>query len=651
MIHPGQQEIFIPSLFPRHYSVFASVKAMSNVYMPFIPRVATPDTAQKHGVPPGSQMLQAAVDNRFGPMYVYDPQTGSVQPLEGELLLLPNPNQQQASSSSSSTMEKGAFQRPGFPRDGWPAYKWPLLQLVNFIASMLLGYDVSNVANIQAPIVAAFGQVELLTWVAIAYTVVNACMVPMCRRLFMFGDARWHFYAYAVVWIVGAAVAGAATIMDHVVLGRAIIGIGGAGLYQGIMLYNYTFSTTLEAPRGQALIGVGFAIGLLLGPIIGGVFAENESATWRWAMYINIPVMAIVVAGWFAFLPALRLAERSGRPAPRFRDIDFLGWLLHSSFFIMLCSSLVFSGTRWAWGSAGGIAAWVVTGVLGVLYVTQQAFCIFTTPEDRIFPVRVFQERTAALLVVSVAMAAAAYGISLYYTPLFFAFTRGATPLEAARDLLPFIGTFVGTTMVANVLLPRLRLYALLYVAGGLMVVVGSSLQTLVTVDDATSLVLGKLALVGAGLGLVFQTGGSVFKALAAGDPVREGEYITAFVTMQMLGVALFTAVGGCIFQNLGRRYVLEAIVEQTGGRIAVSDDEARRVLAGLGSDLLQGEGGVMLRRKVVEAITRVIGSMYYVVVASGFIIVVCGCLMRWERLNFVPVPVPVAVADEGNEV
>ncbi|TLD09499.1 hypothetical protein PspLS_11909 [Pyricularia sp. CBS 133598] len=521
-------------------------------------------------------------------------------------------------------------------RTTWSVYKWPVVQLLSFISAMLLGYDVSNVANIQVPIVTDFGKVELLTWVAIGYTVVNSCVVPLCRRLYMFGDARWHVYIYACIWMAGAAVAGAATSMDLVVLGRAIIGIGGAGLYQGIMFYNYTFSTPVEAPRGQALIGVGFAIGLMLGPVVGGAFAENHSTTWRWAMYINIPVLVFLVVGWIVSLPALYLGQTTGHPAARLRDIDLLGWLLHSAFFIMLCSSLVSSGTRWEWGSELCTAAWVSTAILGTVYVAQQAFCIFTTPENRIFPVRVLRERISALLVLSVAMAAAAYGISLYYTPLFFAFTQDATPLEAGLDLMPFIGSFVGTTIVANILLSRLRLYAPLYVLGGGIIVIGSALQSLVTVDDPKSLILGKLAVVGAGLGLVFQTGGSVLKAVAAGDAVREGDYITAFVTLQMSGVALFTSVGGCIFQNLGVKYVREAIEQYTHGMLVPNDGTVRKVLAGLGSELIGGQQlTVELRRKVAEGVTEVIRKLYLIVVAAGATILLCGCFMPWGRLNF----------------
>lgn len=404
-----------------------------------------------------------------------------------------------------------------------------------------------------------------------------------------------------------------------------------------IIFYNYIFSTPVETPRGQALIGIGFAIGLLFGPVVGGAFAKNHSITWRWAIYINIPVLVFLIVGWIISLPVLYLGQTTGHPTVRFRNIDFLGWLLYSVFFIMLCSSFISSDTRWEWGSELCTAAWVFTGILGTVYVAQQTFCIFTTPENRIFPVRVLRERILILLILSVAMAAAAYGISLYYTPLFFAFTQNATPFEIGLDLIPFIGNFVGTTIVANILLSRLRLYAPLYVLGGNIIIIGSALQNLVTVDNPKSFILGKLAVVGAGLGLVFQTGGSVFKAVAAGDAIREGDYITAFVTLQISGVALFISMGGCIFQNLGVKYVREAIEQYIYGILVPNDGIVRKMLAGLGSELIGGQQLIVeLRRKMAENVTEIIRKLYFIIIIAGATILLYRCFIPWGRLNFI---------------
>ncbi|KAI6514109.1 hypothetical protein MCOR05_011986 [Pyricularia oryzae] len=448
---------------------------------------------------------------------------------------------------------------------------------------MLLGYDVSNVANIQTSVYHAFGHVELLTWVAIGYTALNVCMMPLCRRLSAFGNLKVQFYIYTLIFAVGAAIAGAAPDINCVIIGRAITGIGGAGLYQGIMLYNFKFSSAYEAPRGQAVIGTGFAIGLVLGPIVGGAFAENPHAAWRWAMLINIPILAVLCAGWKIFLPPLFISKQAA--SHTWVDVDWLGWILHCASFLMLFSSLIFSGSHWPWDSYSAIVAWVFAGLLFSMYAVQQHLCIWTTRKHRIFPVDALREvRTVLPVGLSTAMAAAAYGITLYYTPLFFSFTRGFEPVEAAVHLLPYIGTFVGMTVLSSALLPRLRLYPVLYVLGGALMIIGGALQTSMTADSPVGLVMGNLALVGAGVGLIFQQGAAVLKTLARSDATKESDHVVVFLIMQLGGVALFMSVGGCIFQNLGFKYVSDALVD---AGVRISDAEVRQALGGLHSAFL----------------------------------------------------------------
>ena len=96
----------------------------------------------------------------------------------------------------------------------------------------MIGYDVSNIANIQPPIYEAFGHVELLPWVSMGYTAMNVCIAPMARRLVFVESLRWQIVAYVGIFFIGAVVAGSATSMNSVIIGRVVSGIGGAGLYQ-----------------------------------------------------------------------------------------------------------------------------------------------------------------------------------------------------------------------------------------------------------------------------------------------------------------------------------------------------------------------------------------------------------------------------------
>jgi len=45
--------------------------------------------------------------------------------------------------------------------------------------------------------------------------------------------------------------------------------------------YISTFATNTEAALYNALIGLSWGVGAILGPVIGGAFSDS-SATWRW---------------------------------------------------------------------------------------------------------------------------------------------------------------------------------------------------------------------------------------------------------------------------------------------------------------------------------------------------------------------------------
>jgi MFS family permease len=83
------------------------------------------------------------------------------------------------------------------------------------------------------------------------------------------------------VFSVGSALCGAAPNMNALIVGRVIAGVGGAGVYLGLLNLISINTTIRERPAYMGGIGFTWGSGTILGPVIGGAFSDS-TATWRW---------------------------------------------------------------------------------------------------------------------------------------------------------------------------------------------------------------------------------------------------------------------------------------------------------------------------------------------------------------------------------
>ena len=102
-----------------------------------------------------------------------------------------------------------------------------------------IGYDVSNVANIQSRLYEEFGRMELLSWISLSYSLALFSVMYLVRDLTFSFNLRWLYLANLAVFVAGAAVAGSAQTMAAVILGRVIMGVGGAFVQQMRVHHNF----------------------------------------------------------------------------------------------------------------------------------------------------------------------------------------------------------------------------------------------------------------------------------------------------------------------------------------------------------------------------------------------------------------------------
>lgn len=583
----------------------------------------TVDHGTPHNAATGQRPIPPTVDNRYA----------EFDPYQDPALHTPSVAQHNERHDSDATSTHKVEER--HPREGMAAWRWPAIQVMFAFILLLMGYDVSNIANIQAPIYHAFGHVELLPWIAVGFSAFCCAVMPMFTRLANVFGLKPLFATSQAICFWGCVLSGASVNTDMLIIGRALTGIGCAGIMNYGTLYNYLLTTPAEFPRAQGLAGMAFGIGLMLGPIVGGAFAENEHATWRWAIYINLPILAATFIATMVCIPHIYLYQGSPLHV-RLRKFDWSGSLLHATTIILTCSVLIFSGSTWAWSSAPAIACWVLVGVFIVLYAVQQRLTLFTTPLNRVLPVHVLGHHRAIVPILLGTLAiSAGYGITLYYSPLFFAFARGLGPLAASVRLLPYLATFVVAIFVSAGTFAASGHFAIFYIIGGVMVTGGSAGLTQLAPGTSESYVMGLEALIGFGTGLLWQLGGAVCSNLVAseaGDGGQGRRDITGlYNTVQLGGIAFSLSLAGCVFQNQGFQFLKDAL----GPFGLFSDFQLREALAGLESGLWEsGPEARAVLPLAVAAVTKALGRVYYVSMAGGIFALIAGCFMGFEKID-----------------
>ncbi|KAF5016178.1 hypothetical protein F66182_12224, partial [Fusarium sp. NRRL 66182] len=258
-----------------------------------------------------------------------------------------------SSSIKNESLSAGATH----PRSKIPDWRWKGTLTVLILTTIINGYDVSNVANIQPSLYTAFGNITLLPWISLSFSLAVFAVLSLSRKILYCFDMKWVYIVSIVIFMVGAAVAGSASNFPAVIVGRIIMGVGGATIYQSNLTCVAVFATPDETPRLFGLLSAFWAIGLVIGGPIGSALASNKHTTWRWAFYMNLPWAGLSLAAAIICLPFKYL----GPDIPmisRLKAIDPLGIAFNMAVQILFALALEFSGPVWNWSSGAPIAVW-----------------------------------------------------------------------------------------------------------------------------------------------------------------------------------------------------------------------------------------------------------------------------------------------------
>lgn len=361
---------------------------------------------------------------------------------------------------------------------------------------LLLGMFVAGISQtIVSPalpvMVAELGGIESYSWLATGAMLTAAVVVPVVGKLSDLYGRRSFYLGGLVVFMAGAALAGAAPSFWWLVAARALQGLGMGTL----MTLSQTIIGDIVPPRQrgryQGWVGAVFGVTSVAGPLAGGWLTDTYG--WRWVFYAGLPfgVAALVFVARNLHLPHTRRDVR----------VDVAGILTLTPALVAILLAVSWGGTTYPWSSPV---------VLGLLAVGAALLAVLVVVERRatepLLPLRLFRSSVFTLAnVASLTVAMAMFG-AVFYIPVYAQGVLGADATRSGAILVPMSVTMIGVGILVGLLVSRYGHYKR-YVVGGTVLMLGG-FGLLTRLDDGSSAwqLTAATVVLGLGIGGAMQT-------------------------------------------------------------------------------------------------------------------------------------------------
>jgi EmrB/QacA subfamily drug resistance transporter len=371
-----------------------------------------------------------------------------------------------------------------------------------------------------------------VSWVGLSYLLVLVATVAAVGRFAdMAGRKLLYVYGF-VIFIAGSALCATASSLGMLDVYRAVQAIGAAMLQA-----NSVAIIALAVPRGKlgralGIQGAAQAVGLALGPSVGGLLLTIGS--WRLLFLINVPVGLLGVVAALLFIPrSTHLQQRVG--------FDWFGFAI---FFPAVAAFMyaISQGDHHGWSSPVIVTTIVLAMVLGTGFILWERRRQSPMIDISMFARKKFSSGISGSLLAFAVM----FGV-LVVVPFYL--ERGAG-LGTARTGLELMAMPVALGVVAPVSGRFADRFGVRRpVAAGMGLAVAGLIGLGLLHPTGTGLV-GLLALVGAGLGLFNSPNNA---GIMASVRAEESGAASGLLNMSRgLGTALGLAIATAVFAGLG---------------------------------------------------------------------------------------------------
>ncbi|KAL2153675.1 hypothetical protein VTH82DRAFT_4830 [Thermothelomyces myriococcoides] len=452
-------------------------------------------------------------------------------------------------SSEFRNSEPGILGSKGFDEPAKPdgtlhgLRQWILIGGM-YLGVYLVGLDLIMISTIVPSLTNYFHTINDVSWYETAYAVSVCVCIPLMGKIYTIFPNKHAYLLFLLVFEMGSIVCALARRSYAFIIGRAVNGIGSAGLLSGALLIIFAACNPKTRPLVTSLAMSLISLGAITGPLIAG--ALTDKVTWRWCFWIFLPLGGAVLAATLS----IPIPEQSAKALPReaFADLhkklDPMGFVMFSGAAAMLLLAVTWGGSQFEWSSP--IIIGLLCGTVGLAALF--AFWIMKRGNDALIPPSSFRRRSVAVGSVVMYLQVGTMQMIPYFLPFWFQAIHGDSPVTSAVHMLPSIISNIVALITFGSLVREFHYIPPWAIAGCALASIGSGLLSTFTPETSTGRWIGYQIVTTVGRGTTFQV-----PVVSVQEEVPAEESATGLTAINLfmnLGIAVSISIGQTIFRN-----------------------------------------------------------------------------------------------------